>query len=289
MKIYLNGKLVERADAKVSVFDHGFLYGDGAFEGIRSYGSRVFRLKQHIDRLYETMHTLMIDPRLTKKQMSDALIATLRANKIKDGYIRLVVSRGEGDLGLDPRKCYGKPNVIIIADKITLYPAELYQKGMEIITVPTVKNHPNALNPQLKSLNYLNNIMAKIEASHSGYNEAIMLQENGYIGECTGDNIFLYKDGVLSTPHLGRLKGITADAILELALKLKIKVFEGYITRHEVYNAQECFLTGTAAELIPIVKVDGRSIADGKPGKITKKLLDAFHKQVKKDGVKYDV
>lgn len=289
MKIYLNGKLVERADAKVSVFDHGFLYGDGAFEGIRSYGSRVFRLKQHIDRLYETMHTLMIDPRLTKKQMSDALIATLRANKIKDGYIRLVVSRGEGDLGLDPRKCYGKPNVIIIADKITLYPAELYQKGMEIITVPTVKNHPNALNPQLKSLNYLNNILAKIEASHSGYNEAIMLQENGYIGECTGDNIFLYKDGVLSTPHLGRLKGITADAILELALKLKIKVFEGYITRHEVYNAQECFLTGTAAELIPIVKVDGRSIADGKPGKITKKLLDAFHKQVKKDGVKYDV
>ena len=289
MKIYMNGKLVEKQDARVSVFDHGFLYGDGAFEGIRSYGSRVFRLKQHIDRMYETMQTLMIDPRLTKKEMTDAVVATLKANKIKDGYIRLIVSRGDGDLGLDPRKCFGKPNVIIIADKITLYPAELYQKGMEIITVPTVKNHPNALNPQLKSLNYLNNILAKIEASHCGYNEAIMLEANGYIGECTGDNVFIYKDGVLSTPHLGNLNGITGGAILELATKLKIKVFEGYITRHEVYNAEECFLSGTAAELIPIVKVDGRAIGDGKPGKVTKKLLDAFHQLTKKDGVKYDL
>src|SRR6204780_672161 len=289
MKIYLNGKLVDRADAKVSVFDHGFLYGDGAFEGIRSYNSRVFRLNEHIDRLYETMHTLMIDPRMTKKQMSDAVVATLRANKIKDGYIRLIVSRGDGDLGLDPRKCFGKPNVIIITDRITLYPAELYQKGMEIITVPTVKNNPNALNPQLKSLNYLNNILAKIEASLCGYNEAIMLEANGYIGECTGDNVFIYKDGVLSTPHLGRLKGITCDAILELALKMKIKVFEGYITRHEVYNAEECFLTGTAAELIPVVKVDGRVIGAGKPGAVTRKLLEAFHQLVKKDGIKYDV
>ena len=289
MKIYLNGKLVEKADAKVSVFDHGFLYGDGAFEGVRSYNSRIFRLKEHIDRLYETMHTLMIDPRMTKKQMIDAVVATLRVNKIKDGYIRLIVSRGEGDLGLDPRKCYGKPNVIIIVDKITLYPAELYQKGMEIITVPTVKNHPNALNPQLKSLNYLNNILAKIEASLCGYNEAIMLDGNGYISECTGDNVFIYKDGVLSTPHLGRLKGVTCSAILELALKLKIKVFVGYITRHEVYNAHECFLTGTAAELIPIVKVDVRVIGEGKPGTVTKKLWDAFHQLTKKDGVKYDV
>jgi len=289
MKIYLNGKLVEKQDAKISVFDHGFLYGDGAFEGIRSYSSRVFRLKQHIDRLYETMHTLMINPALDQKQMVDAVVMTLRANKIKDGYIRLIVSRGDGDLGLDPRKCFGKPNVIIIADKITLYPAELYQKGMEIITVPTVKNHPNALNPQLKSLNYLNNILAKMEATHCGYNEAIMLEDNGYIGECTGDNVFIYKNGVLSTPHLGRLKGITADAILELAQKMKIKVFEGYITRHEVYNATECFLTGTAAELIPIVKLDGRTIGEGKPGVVTRKLLDAFHKLVKKDGIKYDV
>jgi len=289
MKIYLNGKLVEKADAKVSVFDHGFLYGDGAFEGIRTYNSRVFRLKEHIDRLYETMHTLMINSGLTKKQMIDAVVSTLRANKIKDGYIRLIVSRGEGDLGLDPRKCYGKPNVIIIADNITLYPAELYQKGMEIITVATSKNNSNALNPQLKSLNYLNNILAKIEASLAGYNEAIMLQDNGYIGECTGDNVFIVKDGVLSTPHLGRLKGITSGAILELAAKMKIKVFEGYITRHEVYNADESFLTGTAAELIPIVKVDGRTIGEGRPGAVTKKLLDAFHQLTKKDGVKYDL
>ena len=289
MKIYLNGKLVDKADAKVSVFDHGFLYGDGAFEGVRTYNSRVFRLKEHIDRLYETMHTLMIDPRLTKKQMIDAMVLTLRTNKIKDGYIRAIVSRGEGDLGLDPRKCHGKPNVIIIADKITLYPAELYQKGMEIITVATSKNLPNALNPQLKSLNYLNNILAKIEANLSGYNEAIMLEANGYVGECTGDNVFIYKNGVLSTPHLGRLKGITCEAILELAIKMKIKVFEGYITRHEVYNADECFLTGTAAELIPVVKVDGRAIGNGVPGPVTKKLLDAFHHLVKKDGVKYDL
>jgi len=289
MKIYINGKLVDRAEAKVSVFDHGFLYGDGAFEGIRSYNCRVFRLKEHIDRLYETMHTLMIGPRMTKKEMSDAVVSTLRANKIKDGYVRLIVSRGDGDLGLDPRKCYGKPNVIIITDKITLYPAQLYQKGMEIITVPTSKNNPNALGPQLKSLNYLNNILAKIEASLCGYNEAIMLQANGYIGECTGDNVFIYKDGVLSTPHLGCLKGITSGAILELALKMKIKVFEGYITRHEMYNAQECFLTGTAAELIPIVKVDGRVIGGGKPGPMTKKLLGAFHQLTKKDGIKYSL
>jgi branched-chain amino acid aminotransferase len=289
MKIYLNGKLVDKAQAKVSVFDHGFLYGDGAFEGIRSYNCRMFRLKQHIDRLYETLHTLMIDPRMTKKEMIEALMKTLRANKIKDGYIRLVVSRGDGDLGLDPSKCFGRPNVIIITDKIHLYPPQLYQKGMEIITVPTVKNHPNALNPQLKSLNYLNNILAKIEASLGGYNEAIMLQDNGYIGECTGDNVFIYKDGVLSTPHLGSLKGITCGAILELASKMKIKVFEGYITRHEMYNAQECFLTGTAAELVPIVKVDGRVIGGGRPGLVTKKLWRAFHQLTKKDGVKYDL
>ena len=289
MKIYLNGKLVDKENAKISVFDHGFLYGDGAFEGIRSYNVRVFRLKEHIERLYETLHTLMIDPRMTRQEMTVAVVMTLKVNKIKDGYIRLIVSRGDGDLGLDPRKCYGKPNVIIIADKITLYPAELYQNGMEIITVPTVKNTPNALNPQLKSLNYLNNILAKMEASLSGYNEAIMLEDNGYIGECTGDNVFIYKNGVLSTPHLGRLKGITSGAILELAASLKLKVFEGYITRHEVYNASECFLTGTAAELIPIVKLDGRQIGDGKPGQVTKKLLKAFHQLVKKDGVKYSL
>ncbi len=289
MKIYMNGKLVNKEDAKVSVFDHGFLYGDGGFEGIRSYNGLVFRLKEHIDRLYETMHTLLIDPKLTKKQMMDAVVATLKANKLKDAYIRLIVSRGDGDLGLDPRKCFGRPNVVIITDKITLYPAELYQKGMEIITVATLKNHPNALDPRLKSLNYLNNILAKIEAVHCGYNEAIMMDTNGYVGECTGDNVFMVKNGVLSTPHLGRLKGITADAILGLAAKIKLKTVEGFITRHEIYNADECFLTGTAAELIPVVKVDGRAIGTGKPGVVTNKLLKGFKELTKKDGVKYAV
>ncbi len=289
MKIYFNGKLVAKEDAKVSVFDHGFLYGDGAFEGIRAYDGVVFRLKEHIDRLYETMHTLLIDPKMTKSQMIDAVIMTLKANKIKNGYIRLIVSRGDGDLGLDPRKCFGRPNVIVIADNIVLYPAALYDKGMEIITVATAKNNVNALNPQLKSLNYLNNILAKIEAVHCGYNEAIMLDSNGYVGECTGDNVFLVKKGVLRTPHLAQLEGITAQAIVDLAEKAKIKVQKGFITRHEVYNADECFLTGTAAELIPIVKVDGRTIGTGRPGPLTAKLLKAFRLLAKKDGVKYAV
>jgi len=289
MKIYLNGKFVGKEDAKVSVFDHGFLYGDGAFEGIRSYNGLVFRLKEHIDRLYETMHTLLLDPKMSKKQMSDAVVATLKANKLKDAYIRLVVSRGDGDLGLDPRKCFGRPNVIIITDKITLYPAQLYRDGMAIITVATIKNHPNALNPQLKSLNYLNNILAKIEATQCGCNEAIMLDANGYVGECTGDNLFILKNGVLRTPHLAQLRGITAAAILEVAAKLKIKTAEGFITRHEVYNADECFLTGTAAELIPVVKVDGRAIGMGRPGAVTAKLLKGFKALTAKDGVKYAV
>ena len=195
MKIYINGKFIEKHDAKISVFDHGFLYGDGAFEGIRSYAGLVFKLNEHIDRLYETAHTLMIDIPLTKGQMVKAIIDTLKANHLKDAYIRVIVTRGEGDLGLDPRKCKGDPNIIIITDKIVLYPEELYKKGMAIITVPTVRNLPEALNPQLKSLNYLNNILAKIEANNSGFNEAIMLDAQGYVAECTGDNIFIIKNG----------------------------------------------------------------------------------------------
>ena len=289
MKIYLNGKLVNKEDAKVSVFDHGFLYGDGGFEGIRSYNGRVFRLNAHMDRLFETLHTLLIDPRMTKKQMTDAVVGTLKANHLKDGYVRLIVSRGNGDLGLDPRKCFGRPNVIIIADKIILYPAELYQKGMAIITVSTIKNHPNALDPRLKSLNYLNNILAKIEATHCGYNEAIMMDGSGYVGECTGDNVFIIKDGILSTPHLGRLKGITAETILGIAARKKIRTLEGFITRHEIYNADECFLTGTAAELIPVVNVDGRVIGDGRPGAKTLQLMNWFKQATRTEGVKYAV
>ncbi len=287
MKIYLNGKFVEKKNATISVFDHGYLYGDGAFEGIRAYNHVVFKLQEHIDRLYETLHTLMLKVPLTKQGMIKAIVATLKKNKLKDAYIRVVVSRGEGDLGLDPLKCQGNANIVIIADKITLYPKELYDKGMEIITVPTLRNNPEALNPQLKSLNYLNNILAKIEANNSGYREAIMLDHLGYVAECTGDNIFIVKDKVLSTPSQGRLKGITRDVVMSLALKAKYKTQEKMITRHEVYNADECFLTGTAAELIPVVKVDGRLIADGKPGPITKKMLKAFKNVTSKNGVKY--
>jgi branched-chain amino acid aminotransferase len=278
---------VEKKDAKVSVFDHGFLYGDGAFEGIRAYNSLVFKLKEHVDRLYETAHTLMIQIPLTREQMAKAIVATLKVNKLKDAYIRVVVSRGEGDLGLDPRKCYGRPNIIIITDKITLYSPELYAKGMAIITVPTMRNYPEAINPQLKSLNYLNNILAKIEANNSGFSEAIMLDHQGYVAECTGDNIFIVKNGVLSTPSQGRLRGITRETVLELAQKQKIETRECLMTRHEVYIADECFLTGTAAEIIPVVKVDGRPIGSGTPGTLTTKMMKLFHQVTKTDGVKY--
>jgi branched-chain amino acid aminotransferase len=247
----------------------------------------VFRLKQHIDRLYETAHTLMIDIPMTRSEMMEAVVETLQRNGITDGYVRLIVTRGEGDLGLDPKKCKGEPNIVIIADKIILYPKEFYENGMEIITVPTVRNHPDALNPQLKSLNYLNNILAKIEAGNAGFKEAIMMDAGGYVAECTGDNIFIVKKGVLSTPMEGRLEGITRDAVIDIAKKEHVSVEEAWITRHEIYNAEECFLTGTAAEIVPIVKVDGRVIGSGTPGPLTLKLLARFQDLVKKDGVKY--
>jgi len=287
MKIYLNGEFFEREEAKISVYDHGLLYGDGVFEGIRSYNRLVFKLNEHIQRLYESAHTLMIKIPLTKSQMVNAIVATLKKNNLKDGYIRVVVTRGEGDLGLDPKKCYGKPNVIIITDEITLYPQELYRNGMEIITVPTVKNLPEALNPRLKSLNYLNNILAKIEAGNAGMSEAIMLDPSGFVAECTGDNIFIIKNNVLRTPSQGRLQGITRDAVMDIAIKNKIQAKEDFITRHEIYNADECFLTGTAAEIIPVVKVDGRVIGDGHPGKLTLKLIQQFHGLTRTDGVRY--
>ena len=287
MKVYINGKFYDKKDAKISVFDHGLLYGDGAFEGIRSYSRLVFKLKEHIDRLYETAHTLILKIPLTKEEMAKAITATLRENNLSDAYIRAVVTRGEGDLGLDPRKCKGNATVIIITDKITLYAEELYEKGLEIITVPTPRNLPEALNPQLKSLNYLNNILAKIEANNSGFDEAIMLDYQGYVAECTGDNIFIIKNGRLMTPWQGRLRGITREAVLELAHENKIPAKECLITRHEVFTADECFLTGTAAEVIPVVKVDGRTIGDGKPGKITLKLIKLFHGLTKTEGVKY--
>ncbi len=291
MQIFLNGKLVDKKDAKVSVFDHGFLYGDGVFEGIRSYGGLVFKLKEHIDRLYESARSIMLNIPLSKKEMTNAVVKTLKANKLKDAYVRVVVSRGQGDLGLDPRKCKGNETVVVITDKIALYPKKLYEKGMDIITVPTIRNIPEALNPQIKSLNYLNNILAKIEAINSGYQEALMLDHLGYVAECTGDNIFVVRGGQVYTPPqcMGTLRGITRDTVIDIAKKLKIPTHEHVITRHEVYISDECFLTGTAAEIVPVVKVDGRNIGDTKPGKITKTIMREFKKATKIQGVKYSI
>lgn len=289
MKIYINGKFYGEESAKISVFDHGLLYGDGVFEGIRSYNRRVFKLKEHIDRLFESAQSIMLKIPMSKEQIIKATIDTLKANKLDNAYIRLIVTRGEGDLGLDPRKCYKGATIIIIADRIALYPEKLYREGLTIVTVPTVRNLPEALNPQIKSLNYLNNILAKIEAGNAGCDEAIMLDSLGYVAECTGDNIFVVKGGHLYTPPqcMGTLRGITRDSILEIARKNKIGAHEHVITRHEVYISDECFLTGTAAEIIPVVKVDGRIIGNGKPGKLTLALKKKFKELTAKDGVKY--
>jgi len=289
MKVYINGKFYDKSDAKISVFDHGLLYGDGVFEGIRSYNRLVFKLREHIDRLFESAHTIMLEIPLTREQMIKAVLVTLKQNNLKDAYIRLVVTRGEGDLGLDPRKCKGRATVIIIPDKILLYPEKFYREGLEIVTVPTIRNLPEALNPQIKSLNYLNNILAKIEAVNAGCDEAIMLDSLGYVAECTGDNIFIVKRNQLYTPPqcMGTLRGITRDAVLEIARINKIPVHEHVLTRHELYISDECFLTGTAAEIIPVVKVDGRLIGTGKPGKLTLSLMKKFKELTKKEGVKY--
>jgi len=289
MKVFMNGKIVKKEDAKISVFDHGLLYGDGVFEGIRAYNCLVFKLKEHIDRLFESAHTIMLSVPYSKKYIMDATIRTLQANRLRNAYIRLLVTRGEGDLGLDIRKCQGNAKLIIITDKIALYPRRLYEQGLKIITVPTIRNLPEALNPQIKSLNYLNNILAKIEAINAGYEEAIMLDSLGYVAECTGDNIFIVKNRKLYTPPqcMGTLRGITRDTILEIARQKDISTNEHVITRHEMYNSDECFLTGTAAEIVPVVNIDGRKIGRGKPGPVTKMLLEEFRKVTKKDGVKY--
>ncbi len=290
LKVFIDGKLIEKEKAKISVFDHGLLYGDGVFEGIRSYNCLVFKLKEHIDRLYESAHTIMLNIPMSKAQMMKAVINTIKANKLKDAYIRLLVTRGSGDLGLDPRKCK-RATVIIITDKIVLYPEELYKKGLKIITVPTLRNVPEALNPQIKSLNYLNNIMAKIEAINAGYQEAIMLNSLGFVAECTGDNLFIIKNKQLYTPEqsMGTLRGITRDCVIDIAKRAKIPTHECILSRHEIFNAEECFLTGTAAEIIPVVSVDGRQIGNGKPGKITHLLMQGFKKITGKDGEKYKV
>jgi len=288
MKIYLNGKLVEKQDARLSVFDHGLLYGDGVFEGIRSYNCLVFKLKEHIDRLYSSAQAIVLKIPMAKDAMIKAIVTTLKANKLRDAYIRVVVTRGEGDLGLDPRKCKN-PTVFIITDKIVLYPKELYEKGLSIVTVPTPRNLPEALNPQIKSLNYLNNILAKIEAINFNAEEALMLNQNGLVAECTGDNVFMVKGSYLITPptSIGALAGITRQTVLDLSSKLKLKAQEKLITRYDLFNADEVFLTGTAAEIIPVVSIDRRIIGSGKPGKATLNLIKEFHKVTKTEGVRY--
>jgi branched-chain amino acid aminotransferase len=281
-KIYINGKFFDKPDAKVSVYDHGFLYGDGVFEGIRIYNGKVFKLKEHVDRLFESAQAIKLEIPLSREQMAKAIQETVNANNKKDGYIRPVVTRGAGYLGLDPRKT-SDPQIIIIVDDISLYPPELYESGMDIATVATIRNHPAAVNPRIKSLNYLNNILAKIEGNQQGCLESLMLNHKGEIAECTGDNIFLIKDGRLRTPPIdaGVLEGITRNVVIELAREARIPVAEISLTRHDVFIADECFLTGTAAEIIPVVKCDGRPIGAGRPGPITRQLREAFQRMTR--------
>jgi branched-chain amino acid aminotransferase len=287
MKIYLDGKLVDKADATISVFDHGLLYGDGIFEGIRLYGGNIFRLEQHLERLEYSAKAILLKMPWTRKEIAAATCETCRANYLQDGYIRLVVTRGVGDLGLSPWLC-PRPSIFIIADKIALYPAEHYTKGLEIVTVPTRRINPAALSPSVKSLNYLNNILAKIEAKQFGALEAIMLNDQGYVAECTGDNIFLVHKGEIITPAAsqGALKGITRDAIFDIAKEIGVPIREADLTRYDVWNADECFLTGTGAEVIPVVKLDAREIGDAKPGPIFGRVLASFRRRVLIEGTR---
>ena len=285
MKIFIDGKYYDQKNAKISVFDHGLLYGDGVFEGIRAYHGSVFRLKEHIDRLFYSAQAILLAIPLSHAEMMKAVIDACRRNKLRDGYIRLIVTRGVGTLGLNPRSCKS-PSVIIIAGSIQIYPPELYARGMDIITVPTTRNLHSALNPAIKSLNYLNNILARIEANNSGFEEAVMLNAEGFVSECTVENIFIVNGRKLMTPPLsaGALYGVTREAVMELAAQMGLAVSEPNLTRYDLFNANECFLTGTGAELIPIVKIDGRVIGAGKPGPITRRLVDKYHALTKVSG-----
>jgi len=285
MKVFIDGKYYDGRAAKISVFDHGLLYGDGVFEGIRAYHGRVFKLREHIDRLFCSAKAILLNIPMSHAHLMHAVVEACRKNKIHDGYIRLVVTRGVGTLGLNPNRCKN-PSVIIIADKIQLYPPAFYQKGMEIVTVPTTRNLHSALNPAIKSLNYLNNILAKIEANQAGCEEAVMLNAEGFVAECSGDNLFIVKKGVLLTPPLsaGALYGITRGVVMELAEEEGLTVSEPNLTRYDLFNADECFLTGTGAEIIPVVKIDGRVVGTGKPGPITRKLEEEYRALTKNSG-----
>lgn len=283
--IYLNGEFVTEGEAKISVFDHGLLYGDGIFEGIRAYHGRVFKLNEHLTRLYESAQTLMLKIGISKEEMEEVVTSSLRKNNLSDAYIRLVVTRGVGDLGLDPINC-PKASIFCIADQIKIYASEMYEKGLEVKTVAIRRTNPDSLSPRVKSLNYLNNILAKIESTQAGVVEAIMLNQDGYVVEGTADNIFIVRKKVLITPPLsaGCLEGVTRNAVISLARHAGIEVREELFTRHDIYNAQECFLTGTAAELIPVIKVDGRVIGQEIPGEVFKNLLKDFRELTLVDG-----
>ncbi|WP_339160312.1 branched-chain-amino-acid transaminase [Bacillus sp. FSL M8-0277] len=285
--IFLNDELVKKEDAKISVYDHGFLYGDGVFEGIRVYNENIFRMKEHLDRLYDSARSIMLNIPYSLEELTEKMIHTVERNGLKDAYIRLVVSRGAGDLGLDPNNC-GRANTVIIVEPLAIFPKHLYETGIDIVTVPTRRNRPDVLSPKVKSLNYLNNILVRIEAHMAGVSEALMLNDQGYVAEGSADNVFIYKKGKLYTPpgYIGALEGITRNAIMEIAEDLGYEVKEEPFTRHDVYTAEEVFLTGTAAEVIAVVKVDGRTIGEGKPGVHTNKLLEQFRKRVVEEGEK---
>ncbi|MDR2844553.1 MAG: branched-chain-amino-acid transaminase [Puniceicoccales bacterium] len=287
MEVYIDGTFYPKSEAKISVFDHGLLYGDGIFEGIRVYENCIFKFEEHLERLEYSAKGIALQMPWSRKEIADATIEACRRNGVSNGYIRLVVTRGVGDLGLSPRNC-SAPSIIIIADTIKLYPAEFYQVGIKLITVPTRRVNPAALPPMIKSLNYLNNILAKIEALQHGFHECLLLNDQGYVAECSGDNLFLIHKGRLLTPasYAGALVGITRQAVIEIAAELKLPVVETNLTRYDVFNADEAFLTGSAAEVVPVIELDGRVIGTGKPGSITGKLLEGFRKKVTQDGTK---